>query len=232
MLGCRLTVCWTLPTRPSSRSLIPVTAFDSSSASDPHISVVGRPHWSLLKEFYTTNALVRAGSRHRLLYKRALRNPSYTYVASGRRFAWGWWSTQWTNMLRATNDTRDEEDAFVTLELFAYSSPSANRLSVGTVSDVRSSRLVPQLLAQIARYPPRSPPRRIVLVNKRSIWEPLLQQFGITFVELAPRNRAGIVKAFRGQAAGRPTEVPLIFLNGAQGMKFPQGADSRAIFGP
>ncbi len=60
-----------------------------SQCADPDISLVGRPHWQLLKEYYTTGAIRHDGKLHRLLYTRKLRNPAYNYLAGTRYFAWG-----------------------------------------------------------------------------------------------------------------------------------------------
>lgn len=129
-------------------------------------------------------------------------------------------------MLRSLGETRSEEECFLTIELFAYSSPNAGRLSADVVSALRSSRLVIRLLAELVRNPSTAAPRRIVLVNKRTVWERVFAQHGITFDALAPQDRAGNPRAFRGRLEGRATDVPLIILNGAQGMKFPSHADT------
>lgn len=138
--------------------------------ADPDISLVGRPHWALLKEFYTNGSVYHDGSAHALLYKRDLMNPNYGYRHGTRTFGWGWWSGQWANMLRAMGETRSEEECFLTIELFAYSSPSAGRLSADVLSVLRSSGLVVRLLAELVQQPQETAPRRIVLVNKRAVW--------------------------------------------------------------
>lgn len=198
--------------------------------ADPDISLVGRPHWQLLKEFYTTGVVNHQGESHRLLYTRKLRNPTYNYRLGKRQFAWGWWSSQWENMLRAIGET-DEDDSFLTLELFAYSSPNASNLNSSTVDALRSSRLVVRLIADLIQDE-SARPKRIVLVNKRSIWEPLLRQQGYKLVPMKPQNSNGKPKAYRAYFNEQPTQVPVILLEQAQKMKFPKPDNgAREIFG-
>lgn len=199
-------------------------------SSDPDISIVGRPHWHMLKEFYTTGAVLHGGVRHALPYKRDLANPTYSYRAGTKHFGWGWWRGQWRNMLAAIGDARTEEDAFVTLELFAYSSTTANELSSDTVTSLKSSQLAAQLISDLLEIRDNAP-GRIVLVNKRAIWEPLLASRGTILREMSPRNRAGLPKAYRAYHGSQPTTVPLVVLHQAQKMKFPcPGADAARIF--
>jgi|GEM_PF-6194514 len=187
--------------------------------ADPAISLAGRPHWQLLKEFYTTGAVTHGQTLHRLPYTRKLRNPEYNYRSGTKQFAWGWWCGQWENMLRAIGET-DEDNSFLTLELFAYSSPNANNLDSDTVEALRSSRLAARLIVDLIQDE-SAQPRRIVLVNKLAIWEPLLQRHGYEFLPLPPRNHKGIPKAYRAYFNDRPTQVPVILLHQAQQMKFP-----------
>jgi hypothetical protein len=184
----------------------------------------------LLKEFYTTGAIRHDGKSHRLLYTRKLRNPAYNYRAGTKHFAWGWWSSQWENMLRAIGET-DEDDSFLTLELFAYSSPNANDLNSNIVDALLSSRLIVRLIVDLIQDE-SARPRRIILVNKRSIWEPLLGQYGFNFIPMKPQNSRGNPKAYRIHFKGRPTQVPVILLQQAQKMKFPTPDNgAREIFG-
>jgi hypothetical protein len=182
-----------------------------SQCADPDISLVGRAHWQLLKEFYTTGAIRHNGKLHRLLYTRKLRNSAYNYRAGTRHFAWGWWSSQWENMLRAIGET-DEDDSFLTLELFAYSSLNANDLNSNTVDALLSSRLTVRLIVDLIQDE-SARPKRIVLVNKRSIWEPLLQQHGFKLIPLKPRNSRGNPKAYHVYFNRQPTQVPVIRAN-------------------
>lgn len=201
-----------------------------SQCADSNISLVGRPHWQLLKEYYTTGAISHNGKLHRLLYTRKLRNPTYNYRAGTRHFAWGWWSSQWENMLRAIGET-DEDEAFLTLELFAYSSLNANDLNSNTVNALLSSQLTVRLIVDLIQDE-SARPKRIILVNKRSIWEPLLQQHGFKFVPMKPQNNRGNPKAYRLCFNGQPTQVPVILLQQAQKMKFPTPDNgAREIFG-
>src|SRR5438270_706638 len=41
-----------------------------AQCADPNISLAGRPHWQLLKEFYTTGAVIHERTPHYLLYTR------------------------------------------------------------------------------------------------------------------------------------------------------------------
>jgi hypothetical protein len=201
-----------------------------SQCADPNISLVGRSHWQLLKEFYTTGAIRHNEELYRLLYTRKLRNPSYNYRAGTRHFAWGWWSSQWENMLRAIGET-DEDDSFLTLELFAYSSLNANDLNSDTVDALLSSRLTTRLIVDLIQDE-SARPHRIILVNKRSIWEPLLGQYGFSFIPLKPQNSQGNPKAYRLYFNGQLTQVPVILLQQAQKMKFPTPDNgAREIFG-
>jgi len=209
----------------------PGDGIDFQHCASPNISLVGRPYWALLKEFYTTGAVLHNGASHTLLYKRDLMNPSYNYRNGTRKFGWGWWTVQWANMLHAIGETRDEEDCFLTLELFAYSSLTAGRLSTDVLSALTSSRLVVRLLAELICQSSGSAPRCVVLVNKLSVWQSVLKDYRIEFEALSPCNRAGEPIAFRGRLRGRPTPTPLILLNRAQGMKFPRGPEvTRLIF--
>jgi len=201
-----------------------------AQCADPDISLVGRPHWQLLKEFYTTGAVSHGGELHRLLYTRKLQNLAYNYRSGTRRqFAWGWWGSQWKNMLRAIGET-DEDNSFLTLELFAYSSPNANNLNSAIVNALHSSRLAARLIVDLIQDE-SARPQRIVLVNKRSIWEPLLQQHGYKLEPLKLQNSKGNPKTYRAFFDGQPTQVPVILLQ-SRNMKFPKpDTGAREIFG-
>jgi len=184
----------------------------------------------LLKEFYTTGAISHGGKLHRLLYTRKLRNLAYNYRSGSRQFAWGWWGSQWENMLRAIDES-DEDESFLTLELFAYSSPNANSLNSNTVDALHSSQLAARLIMALIQDE-SARPRRIVLVNKRSIWEPLLRGYGYQLIPLKPQNSKGNPKAYRAYFNEQPTQVPVILLEQAQKMKFPKPDNgAREIFG-
>lgn len=201
-----------------------------AQCANPDISLARRPHWQLLKEFYTTGAVACGGALHHLPYTRKLLNPDYDYRSGTKLFGWGWWRGQWENMLRSLGE-EDEEEAFVTIELFAYSSPNANLLTSETVESLCSSRMAARLIADLIEDK-EAQPRRIVLVNKLAIWGPLLGRRGYEFAPVGPRNRRGAPKAYRAHAGGRPTRVPVVLLHQAQQMKFPtvQGG-AGAIFG-
>lgn len=186
---------------------------------DPDISLVGRPHWRLLKEYYTTGAVTHDGAPHHLLYSRKLLNPTFNYRSGTRHFAWGWWNGQWKNMLHAISED-DEDEAFLTLELIAYSSPNANGLNSEVVNKLTSSRLVVQLICDLMQQE-TAKPKRIILVNKKSIWEPIFQQKGFRFMALGPLNRGGKPKAYQVFSNEKTTPVPVILLHQAQKMKFP-----------
>ncbi len=133
-------------------------------------------------------------------------------------------------MLRAI-DERDEDEAFLTVELFAYSSLNANELNSDTVNALLSSQLTVRLIVDLIQDE-SARPKRIILVNKRSIWEPLLQRHGFNFVPMKPRNNRGNPKAYRLYFNKQPTRVPVILLHQAQKMKFPTPDNgAREIFG-
>ncbi len=201
-----------------------------NQCADSKISVVGRSHLQLLKEFYTTGSIKYSGKFYRLIYSRKLRNPEYNYRSGTKQFAWGWWSGQWENMLRAINET-DEDDSFLTLELFAYSSEKATKLNSNIVDKLHSSQLVIRLIANLIQDE-SARPKRIVLVNKRKIWEPWLHEYGYKLVPMKQKNKADEPKAFRVYFNEQPTEVPVILLEKAQKMKFPKPDNgAREIFG-
>ncbi len=93
-------------------------------------------------------------------------------------------------MLQAIGET-DEDATFLTLELFAYSKPNANNLDSGIVKSLHSSQLATQLIMDLIQDK-TARPRRIVLVNKRKIWEPLFRQNGYEFIALKPLNCGGV----------------------------------------
>ncbi len=190
-----------------------------TQCADPDISLACRPHWQLLKEFYTTGAVTHEQTLHRLLYTRKLLNPKYNYRSGTKQFAWGWWRSQWENMLRAIGET-DEDNTLLTLELFAYSSPNANDLNSNIVEALHSSQLAARLIVDLIQDK-LARPRRIILVNKLAIWQPLLRHHGYEFMPLAPQSRKGTPKAYRAYFNGQPTQVPVILLHQAQQMKFP-----------
>lgn len=137
-----------------------------AQCNDSEISLSGRTHWQFLKEFYTKGAVTFEGNSYHLPYTRKLFNQSYNYNSeSGGKFAHGWWKSQWGNMLRAINET-DEDETFLTLELFAYSSPKESPLSIKTVDALYSSRLVIQLIMNIIQSE-TTQPKKIILVGMR-----------------------------------------------------------------
>lgn len=186
---------------------------------DKRISNVGRAHWELLKEFYTTGVIAGRTKAHHLFYSRALRNTDYDYTVNGRAFAWGWWVSQWDNMLRAVGGN-DEGEVFVTLELIAYSTKTANELTLETVKALQSSHLVCSLIIDLLSMVDGSP-RQIVLVNKRDIWRDILSAHGYHLVAYPLVDSRGNPRAYRLHGSQGPTSVPLVVLSGAQGMKFP-----------
>jgi hypothetical protein len=206
---------------------MPVHEYDNSG-----LSLLGVPVWRVWKEFYTRGRIEQGGASHWLPYKRSL---SCTKRSSNgaRRYAWGWWAGQWENMMRALGQCTedDEEESFVTLELFAYSSSSAKGLSVDAARTLRSTDLVTKLIVSLLNSPPEHQPRGIVLVNKVAIWQEVLRHHGFTLAQSPSSGRSRRPRAFVVCRGEQQTAVPAVLLHQAQGMKFPRpGNGAEAIF--
>lgn len=209
----------------------PGDGIDYHQCADPDISIVGRPHWQLLKEFYTTGAINHLGKDYHLLYTRKLQNPTYDYCFENKDFAWGWWKSHWENMLRAINET-DEDDSFLTLELFAYSSRDAKLLDINVVNALYSSRLATQLIINLIQDE-SAQPKRIILVGKREkIWQPIFQEQDYKFFPMKPKNKGGKPRAYQICFNDKSIQVPVILLEQAQKMWFPTpDSGAQEIFG-
>jgi hypothetical protein len=130
-------------------------------------------------------------------------------------------------MLRAVGGD-NEEETFVTLELIAYSTKTARELTTPVVKELRSSRLVCSLIIDLLSKVPGSPDQ-IVLVNKQEVWRDIFAPYGLCLVPSGPVNKRGMPRAYRLHDAQGATPVPLIILNGAQGMKFPRPSDETSL---
>jgi len=212
----------------------PGNGIDIEHYTDPKISTIGRPFWSILKEFYTTGAVSHGDTNHWLPYKPGLRNQDFDYRVDGKFFAWGWWEAQWQNMLTAIGQDpgQDPEATFVTLELFAYSSSTANKLNAHAVEGLHSSRLASRFIVELLRSS-ENRPRGVILVNKTDIWRELLKANEFDLVESPVLDQAGRPRAhfIHDCSSGRPTDVPAVVLSSAQQMKFPRsGNGAEEIF--
>jgi hypothetical protein len=189
------------------------------------MSIVGRPFFAMLREFYANGGfLEHAGEPHHLLYKRTLRDESFVPPPGDTKdYAWVWWGSRFANILRALgyDEAHSEESELLTFEFFAYQSRTASLLDESLARRLPSTMLVGRLVAELLQLR-EGRPRAVVLVNKARQWGRLLSEVLERRVDLRPAcPHPEHARLQRLEVGGEEGHVPMYVVT-SQGMYFPR----------